>query len=127
MSLSIRLLEREAPLAAAAVDKFLSSHSFPIVEGTSVTFVYRGEAESVALRHWIYGLPSSQPFTRLPGTDLWRLVLEIPEKSRLEYKLEVVSGGERRLINDPLNPLLTRDPFAENSVCHGSGYETPEW
>jgi enterochelin esterase family protein len=127
MSLSIIQLEHETPLDAAAVDRFLSSHTFPIVEGTSVTFVYRGEAEAVHLQHWIYGLPTSQPFSRVHGTELWRLVMELPEKSRVEYKLEVTHAGERRLINDPLNPLLTRDPFAENSVCHARGYETPDW
>jgi enterochelin esterase family protein len=61
------------------------------------------------------------------GTDLWRLIMELPEKSRVEYKLEVTQGADKRLINDPLNPLLTRDPFAENSVCHAAGYETPSW
>ena len=65
MNLSIDQLERESPLDAAAVDGFLASHTFPIVEGTSVTFVYRGEAEAVHLQHWIYGLPTSQPFKRL--------------------------------------------------------------
>ena len=127
MSLSIKHLEGETPLDASAVDRFLASHTFPIVEGTSVTFVYRGEAEAVNLQHWIYGLPSSQPFARVAGTDLWRLIMELPARSRIEYKLEIVSGSEKRLINDPLNPLMTRDPFAENSVCHALGYETPAW
>ena len=127
MSLSIKHLEGETPLDAPAVDRFLASHTFPIVEGTSVTFAYRGEAEAVSLQHWIYGLPSSQPFTRVAGTDLWRLIMELPPRSRIEYKLEIVSGGEKRLINDPLNPLMTRDPFAENSVCHALGYEIPVW
>jgi enterochelin esterase-like enzyme len=127
VSLSIDALERESPLDAAAVERFLASHTFPIVEGTSVTFVYRGEADAVHLQHWIYGLPSYQPFQRVAGTDLWRLVMELPAKSRVEYKLEVARGGEKQLINDPLNPLKTRDPFAENSVCHASGYETPDW
>ena len=127
MSLAIHQLETEPALDGAAVDRFMAAHTFPIVEGPSVTFVYRGEADSVLLQHWIYGLPSSQAFTRFAGTDLWRLIVELPEKSRVEYKLEIVTGGERRLINDPLNPHKTRDPFAENSVCHSFGYESPAW
>lgn len=127
MTSSIQKLLHEGPLDRAAIDTFLAEHSFPIVEGRSVTFVYRGEADAVNLQHWIYALPSVQPFTRIPGTDLWRLVFDLPERSRVEYKLEVVSGGEAKLINDPLNPLKTRDPFAENSVCHSQGYETPDW
>lgn len=115
------------PVEASAIDAFLSGRTFPIVDGTTVTFVYRGEADAVRLQHWIHGLASSQPFSRIPGTDLWTLSLELPERSRLEYKLEVAHRGEHRLINDPLNPLIARDPFAENSVAHGAGYQTPEW
>jgi enterochelin esterase family protein len=31
------------------------------------------------------------------------------------------------VVNDPRNPLRARDPFGSNSVCHGLGYENPEW
>ena len=127
MTLAIHTLEHKAPLDSAGVDAFLANGTFPIVEGPSVTFVYRGAADSVLLQHWIYGLPSSQPFVRLAGTDLWYLVLELPPKSRLEYKLEIVNGTDRKLINDPLNAHFARDPYAVNSVCHGDGYEIPNW
>jgi enterochelin esterase family protein len=53
--------------------------------------------------------------------------LDLPEETRMEYKLEVVQGGERRLILDPLNPLAARDPFGANSVYQGPGYRTPDW
>ena len=62
-------------------------------------------ADAVMLRHWVYGLPSSQPFRRIPGTDLWYLILELPRGSRVEYKLEVVRGPHHQWIEDPLNPL----------------------
>jgi len=117
------LLESKSP----DVDAFLSAHLFPLIEGQSVTFVWRGEAEHVRLRHFIYGLPASQPFARLPGTDLWHLTLDLPERSRVEYKLEIVMGGEARWIEDPLNPQHARDPFGANSVVHAHGYEVPEW
>jgi enterochelin esterase-like enzyme len=109
------------------IEAFIRGHEFPIVEGTTCTFVHRGDADEVRLRHMIFGLPSSQPFTRLPGTDLWWLALEIPPRSRVEYKLEVTHGGRRALIEDPLNPRQSRDPFGTNSVAHGHTYETPEW
>ena len=79
-------------------------HAFPLVEGRDVTFVYRGEADAVHLRHWVFGLPSSQPLARVDGTDLWYLTLELPRGSRVEYKLEVVRGGHGEWIEDPLNP-----------------------
>ncbi len=121
-----RLLEAE-PLDAAAVDDFLADHAFPLVEDTHATFVYRGEADAVYLRHWIAGLPSSHPLTRAPGTDLWYAVLELPPKSRVEYKLEVHRGGGSEWILDPQNPRTASDPFGANSVCCGKGYRTPSW
>lgn len=115
------------PLDGTAIDDFLRSRSVPIVEGPSCTFLYRGEADSVRLRNWIFGLPSSPPFRRLPGTDLWYIILELPEGSRVEYKLEVMRKGSTRLIEDPLNPQKAHDPFGANSVCHAIGYSVPEW
>jgi enterochelin esterase family protein len=124
---AIHALRKQRPLGADAIEGFLESHRFPIVEGASCTFVYRGEADAVKLHHWIYGLPSSQPFARIPSTDLWYLTIELPPGSRVEYKLEVTRDGKTELIEDPLNPLRATDPFGANSVCHASGYEVPAW
>ncbi len=112
---------------AAAIDHFLAEHAVPIVEGTRVTFIYRGEADVVRLRHWVYGLATAGALHRVPGTDLWYDVLDLPEGSRMEYKFEVVRGREVEWVQDPLNPYLARDPFGANSVCHAAGYEVPEW
>ena len=125
--LAIRELEGRGAVGAEAIDEFLAAHEFPIVEDTSVTFVWRGSATRVSLRHWIYGLPSSQPFKRLAPTDLWYLTLELPESSRVEYKIEVVRGRFAEWVEDPLNPRRARDPFGAISVCHTRGYEVPEW
>ncbi|HET9252552.1 MAG TPA: alpha/beta hydrolase-fold protein [Candidatus Eisenbacteria bacterium] len=127
MTLAIAELMAGGPPSPEAIDRFLTSHSFPLVEGPSVTFVYRGQADAVNLKHMVYGLPSMQPFRRLEGTDLWHLVLELPERSRVEYKLEVVANGTGMWIEDPLNPHRSRDPFGTNSVAHGAGYAVPEW
>ncbi len=125
--LAIDELLRQPVVEPGAVAAFLEARTFPIVEGPFCTFVFQGEADAVLLRHWIFGLPSSQAFERLSGTDLWTLVLELPEGSRVEYKIELHRGPNVELIRDPLNPLLARDPFGANSVCHASGYATPEW
>jgi enterochelin esterase family protein len=84
-------------------------------------------ADAVYLQHWIYGLPSAQPFTPVLGSDLWYLNQEIPVRSRVEYKLEVQQGDVQRLIRDPLNPNLAHDPFGANSVCQGADYRPPDW
>jgi enterochelin esterase family protein len=125
--LAIRQLTAGQPPKRRKIDAFLERHTFPIVEGRDVTFVFHGQADQVNLRHFIYGLPSSQPFRRVEGTDLWYRMLELPERSRVEYKIERVVGEHREWLMDPLNPRIARDPYGANSVCHGAGYETPEW
>jgi enterochelin esterase family protein len=120
-------LEGRAVLHAQDIEGFLRAHSFPLVEGRTVTFVYVGAADRVHLRHWIHGLPSSQPFQRVHDSPLWKLSIDVPEGSRVEYKLEVERGGQRLLIADPLNDHVARDPYGANSVVHGAGYVVPDW
>jgi enterochelin esterase family protein len=99
----------------------------PVVEGSRCTFLYRGEADGVRLVHRIFGLPERIPLRPLRGTDLWYLVLELPEGSRVEYQLEVSAGGRSERINDPLNSRLAHSPLGSTSVCYARGYEVPEW
>jgi enterochelin esterase-like enzyme len=113
--------------APESIDEFVASHDFPMTEPSGVTFVYRGDADAVYLRQWVYGLSSSVPLHRAQGTDLWHLFLEIPEGSRIEYKFEVVRDGHGEWITDPLNPLTAEDPFGSNSVCRAHGYQRPDW
>lgn len=124
--LAIRELERGA-LTPGVIDEFLKKHDFPLVEGTSVTFVWRGDASSVQLRHWVFGLPTLQPFQRLGHSDLWYFVIELPENSRVEYKLEIQHGPMKKLIEDPFNDRRAHDPFGANSVFNTHGYELPDW
>ena len=112
---------------AASVDAFLHGRQTPVVEGPSVTFLFRGEADAVNLRHFMFGLGSSQTMERAPGTDLWYRVVQVPPGSRFEYKIEVVRGEDRHWIRDPRNPHFARDPFGANSVVQGEGYEVPAW
>ena len=121
------LLLQGGPPSPAAVDAFIEGHSFPLVTGRKVTFVFRGEVDAINLRHFIYGLPTVAPMQRVAGTDLWFVDEDIPPMSRVEYKLELIQGERRRWIRDPLNPNFARDPFGANSVCQGEGYEKPEW
>jgi len=125
-AVAIRQLEA-GPRNRETVDAWVACHSFPIVEGSAITFVWRGDAEAVHLKHWVYGLPSSQQLQRVADTDIWYLVLALPPESRVEYKLEVVRHGHGEWIQDPLNPNRARDPFGANSVAHGAGYQIPEW
>jgi len=110
-----------------AIDRFVAESRFPLIDKNAVTFVFRGLADHVYLRCWVYGLPTAQELRRLGATDLWALVVELPEDSRIEYKFDVVKDGHGEWITDPLNPLTAEDPFGANSVCEAFGYERPEW
>jgi enterochelin esterase family protein len=123
----LELLEQNETLDARAIDAFIDRNGSPIVEGPTITFLFRGRADEVRLRHFVYGLPSSQRFRHIGGTDLWYLSLEVPRGSRIEYKLEHELHGMTRLIRDPLNKRISHDPYGANSVCFATGYHTPDW
>ncbi|MCP3981913.1 MAG: enterochelin esterase [bacterium] len=127
MSHTVQALLSDGVPSAERLDRFVEENEFPIVEGTGVTFFFRGQADDVRLRHFIYGLPTSQPFHRVEGADLWHVTMELPERSRIEYKIEVIRGDDHQWVMDPLNPRVAHDPFGANSVCQGRGYEEPEW
>ena len=113
--------------ASPGLDALRNAQNSPLVDPGGLTFVYRGQAEAVRLRLWIHGLPATQAFERQGDDDLWVLRIEVPENSRIEYKLEIERDGRAEWILDPLNPLRAEDPFGANSVAQGHGYHRPEW
>jgi enterochelin esterase family protein len=115
------------PRDKASITAFFSQNTFPLVENDGITFVWRGEASEVLLKHWVFGLQSSQRLARIEGTDVWYLSMPIPPGSRVEYKFEVIRNGHGHWIHDPLNKRLARDPFGANSVAQGTGYMVPSW
>ena len=121
-----QLLEQQ-DLSPEAIERFLETHTFPILEGTSITFAYHGSADGVLLQHFIYGLETSQPFERVAGTNLWYLVLDLPKESNLQYKINVLNGKDHHWILDPLNPQRALDPFGANSVVRSHGTQRPSW
>ncbi|HYQ33136.1 MAG TPA: alpha/beta hydrolase-fold protein, partial [Lapillicoccus sp.] len=123
-----RLRDRLATSDSGAVDRFLQRHSAPIIEGRYATFLWRGEAEEVMVRHRVVGLPDPLHLRRLADTDLWHATIELPEGSRVEYQFEVVRGDVReQYLNDPLNPRLAHGPFGSQSVAAAAGYVVPSW
>ena len=127
MTPTVRRLRAAARRGEAALQRFLERHRVPIQGEGLTTFVFVGEADKVDLDHWIYGLPGTQPFDRVPGTTLWHLSVDLPAESRIEYKLGITRNGHRDTILDPLNPRRAHDPFGANSVCSTEGYQIPEW
>jgi hypothetical protein len=125
--LAINRLKERAPVDSAAIDRFLARNEVPIVEGARCTFLFRGEADEVFHVQRIVGLPDRMPMRRLWGSDLWYLVLELPHGSRVEYQIEIRRGDHHERFNDPLNPRIAHSPMGSSSVCHATGYVTPDW
>jgi enterochelin esterase-like enzyme len=125
--LAINRLRRRIGIDGTAVDAFLALHEVPLVEGRFCTFVYRGAAEEVRLAVRIIGLPDRLPMHRVAETDLWYVILEAPEGSRIEYQIEVRRDGRFECHGDPLNPKFSYSPVGATSVCFGPGYVTPDW
>ena len=57
---------------------------YPLVDPLGVTFLYHGAADSVGLRCWIHGLPASQPFDRIEGTDDSKQIRSPPPGAEIE-------------------------------------------
>jgi enterochelin esterase-like enzyme len=122
-----RLMDRR-PLDAAMIDRFLDRFGAPVVEGARTTFLWRGDADEVMVRHRVVGLPDPLMLRRIRDTDLWYATTEMPGGSRVEYQFEIVHGDNRaEHVNDPLNPRLAHGPFGASSVCAATGYAVPDW
>lgn len=125
--IALNRLRERLPVDTAAIDRFIARHGSPIVEGERATFLFRGEADAVSVRHRVVGLPDPLPMRRLEGTDLWAASTVLPEGSRVEYQLELRRGAHHERFNDPLNPRVAHSPMGSSSVCAAVGYHVPEW
>jgi enterochelin esterase-like enzyme len=125
--LAINQFQQQDLVDEASVDRFLAGREIPIVEDRHCTFVFRGEADEVFLAQRILGLPGRLPMRRVAETTLWYLVLKVPQKSRINYQIEVRRADHVERFNDPLNPKLSHSPFGAMSVCFTLGYTDPEW
>jgi enterochelin esterase family protein len=125
--LAINRFRERGHLDQEAVTRFLERYGSPILESSLTTFLHRGEADGVAIRHRVVGLPDPLPMRRIAGTDLWFVVVDLPSGSRIEYQLEVAIDGRHDRFNDPFNPRLAHNPFGASTVCYATGYQVPDW
>lgn len=124
---SLKAFVSASNMSSDAVDDFLSGLASPLVEPEALTFLWRGEAESLELLRWIHAGVDSQSFQRLADSDLWVLRIPVQDDGRFEYKLKVVFSDREEWILDPMNPNRAGDPFGQNSVAMTFGYVPPEW
>jgi hypothetical protein len=125
--LAINKLRDRGPVDEELVDRFLARHRVPIIEGERATFLYRGDADEVWVRHRVVGLPDPLPLRRIGSSSLWAATCDLPTGSRVEYQLETRRGDHYERFNDPLNPRLAASPLGSSSVCAAIGYAVPEW
>ncbi|HQH08152.1 MAG TPA: alpha/beta hydrolase-fold protein [Phycicoccus sp.] len=124
--LAINRLRERGELDAAVIERFIARHGSPIIEGERATFLFRGEADEVRVRHRVVGLPDPLPMRRVGG-DLWAATTDLPQGSRVEYQLETRRGDHYERFNDPLNPRVAHSPVGSSSVCAAIGYSVPDW
>ncbi len=120
-----RFLEQVGAAAdkGAAVDSFLAGiDSFPLVEGESVAFLFRGEAQDLGIAgDWI-GARRQEPMTRVPGTDLYFATARLPAGARFSYRF--IKDFDQNL-TDPRNPRQLADVNGEVSWVTGIGWREP--
>ncbi|MEJ7861047.1 MAG: hypothetical protein WKF90_05355, partial [Pyrinomonadaceae bacterium] len=77
------------------------------IEGNEVVFAYQNNADSVE----VYG-GRSWAMTRLPGTDIWTLVLQVPDvkSAVVSYQFMVSKGDDIKI--EPKTPNVFRGPKA---------------
>jgi enterochelin esterase-like enzyme len=110
-----------------AIDHLLREQRIPLVEGPTCTFLWRGEADWVAVDHRMPEVPIPLPLRRLKGTDLWYAGVELPRGARIQYRILVRRGESTESMNDPLNPRVVGDAIGSQSVLEADGYVTPDW
>ena len=120
-------IQRAVESGDAEIATLLQNQRIPIVSDSRATFLYHGQADAVSLQHWVYGLPSRLELQRIGRSRWWMLNMDLPRRSRIEYKLVVRRNGHEEWLLDPRNERIAHDPFGGNSVVHMTGYEEPEW
>jgi len=90
---------------SAMIDAFIAKQkSFPIVEKDKVHFVYRGEAEDVAVTGDLFGGRNEVPMQRVAGTDLFYRTSPLESNARLEYGYTL---NFEKQVGDTLNAART--------------------
>jgi enterochelin esterase-like enzyme len=110
-----------------AIDQLLREQRVPLVEGSTCTFLWRGEADWVGIEHRTMGVPIPLPLRRLKGTDLWYASVELPRGARIQYRILVRRGEHTESMDDPLNQRVVGDAIGSQSVLEADGYVTPDW
>ena len=122
-------------------DRLEKSSRIPYTFENRCLFLYRGEADNVswngAFNQW--GRQNNvfrNSGRRISGTDIWVLVQEFAEDSRLEYKIVINESSwldrffglerDNTWIHDPSNPNQRKGGFGPDSELRMPKYKSPK-
>lgn len=73
---------------AAMIDSWMTAQKrFPVIEGDrTVHFIYRGEADDVAIGSDLIGARMDHPMHRIEGTDLYYYSIDVEPDARVRYE-----------------------------------------
>jgi outer membrane protein assembly factor BamB len=67
------------------VNRYLEGRDLPLVDGEEVVFLWRGDAQDLAIAGDMIGMRREEPMHRLAGTDLWWWATELDPHARISY------------------------------------------
>jgi outer membrane protein assembly factor BamB len=67
------------------LSSFLEGRDLPLVDGEKVVFLWRGDADDLAIAGDMIGMRREEPMHRLEGTDLWWWATELDRHARISY------------------------------------------
>ncbi len=104
------------------IDRFISEQeTFPVIEGDSlVHFVYRGDADGVALTGDLVGRRFDRLMHQIDGTDLFYYSSHLEPDARITYKYNL---NLQDSAPDSLNPRSSRTLF----FGRASWFGMPQW
>ncbi|MHC5109469.1 MAG: outer membrane protein assembly factor BamB family protein [Planctomycetota bacterium] len=114
------------------VDAFMKSNKqFPVTESDRVHFIYRGDAQDLAVQADIFGARQERAMKRVDGTDLFYFTAELESDARSNYKF--VKDYEEIL--DPRNDRKTSTTIYSSDMEMSFGtdameiswFSMPEW
>lgn len=118
---------------AAVVDHFLAAQKeFPVIENKDlVHFIYRGEADDLALAGDMIGARQERMMSRVPGTDLFYYSMPMEPDARMNYMFI----KDYKSLLDPRNPRKTTTMVYKEDMEIGFGagememswFAMPEW
>lgn len=112
------------------LDEYLAERELPLVDGEQVVFLWRGEAEDVAIGGEMIGMRRDEPMHRLAGTDLWWWATELDRHARISYLFFV----DYEPTTDPANERTTQSTVIGPDMNWNRGepmqmswFAMPEW